>query len=300
MIRGKIRIVFPFVLVVLLAGVCFNGTAQQAIGVSAGYEYIPYVNLLDPDPSIPKDVELQMSAWSFGAAFPLSFGEGSTTVLNNVNYRRLGFQYRNGKDWDDLEEPTQAHSIWYTAFLLRTLTERWKLVISITTGISSDLEGELSTEDFGLSAVLGAMRSFGEMKNFTLGLGLAASPFPMPFLYVDWNIGSKLNINGIIPTNLALIYKPIPLLDLALIAAIGDNGFHGDPDRFGFNNPYMKYSFATVGSAVQFNFTPWLHLRAEGGYTFSRSFSLWNGPKEKGSFDMENTFYLRANTVIGM
>ncbi len=112
---------------------------------------------------------------------------------------------------------THAHSISYSAFLLQTLTERWKLVISVAPGIASDLEGELSTYDFTLSAIVGAMRAFGEKNNFTLGAGLAytwdfGDAFPMPFLYVDWNIGSKLNINGILPTNLAIEAVPQPCL----------------------------------------------------------------------------------------
>ena len=78
--------------------------------------------------------------------------------------------------------------------------------------------------------------------------------------------------------------------------ALDDVGFHGDPDRFDFKDPFMSYSYATVGPAIQLNFTPWLHLRVEGGYTLIRNFSLFDGPKEEGHFGMESAFYLRAGT----
>ncbi len=62
----------------------------------------------------------------------------------------------------------------------------------------------------------------------------------------------------------------------------------------------MKYSLATVGPKVQIHFTEWLHLNLEGGYTIFRNFSFFDGPNEAQNYDMENTFYLRASTVIGM
>ena len=301
--KGVIRTGSCLVLAVLLLIIGISASAQEAIGVSVGYEYIPHVNFEDPDPGM-EDVEIQLNTWSIGAAFPLSFGEGSTLLLNSVNYQRLGFNY---KGWQSGMDPkvTHAHSISYSAFLLQTLTERWKLVISVAPGIASDLEGELSTYDFTLSAIVGAMRAFGEKNNFTLGAGLAytwdfGDAFPMPFLYVDWNIGSKLNINGILPTNLAITYKLFSFIDVGLLASIGGNRYHGDPDIHGVDNPQMKYSLATVGPKVQIHFTEWLHLNLEGGYTIFRNFSFFDGPNEAQNYDMENTFYLRASTVIGM
>ncbi len=91
--KGTIRTAFSLVLVVLLAGIGISASAQEAIGVSVGYEYIPHVNFTDPAPGM-EDVELQLNTWSFGAAFPLSFGEGNTLLLNSVNYQRLGFNYK--------------------------------------------------------------------------------------------------------------------------------------------------------------------------------------------------------------
>ena len=301
--KGTIRTAFSIVFVVLLLTIGISTSAQEAIGISVGYEYIPHVNFADPEPGL-EDVEIQLNTWSIGAAFPLSFGEGSTLLLNSVNYQRLGFNYKGWQGWMD-PKVTHAHSISYSAFLLQTLTERWKLVISVAPGIASDLEGELSTYDFTLSAIVGAMRAFGEKGNFTLGAGLAytwdfGDPIPMPFLYVDWNIGSKLNINGILPTNLAITYKLFSFIDVGLLASIGGNRYHGDPDKFGVDNPQMKYSLATVGPKVQIHFSKWLHLNLESGYTIFRNFSFWDGPTEASNFDMENTFYFRASTVIGM
>jgi len=120
---GKI-LPYLIVLCFILVGLCCNVFAQEAIGISVGYEFIPYTKFADPDPSVPgmEDVELQLNTISIGAAFPLSFSEGNTLILNQINYQRIGFNWKNyvsgmGPRID------QAHSIQYTAFLLQTLTE---------------------------------------------------------------------------------------------------------------------------------------------------------------------------------
>ena len=56
----------------------------------------------------------------------------------------------------------------------------------------------------------------------------------------------------------------------------------------------MKYSLATVGLKVRVHFTKWVHLNLNVGYTVFRYFSYWDGPNEASTYDMENTFYLRA------
>lgn len=45
------------------------------------------------------------------------------------------------------------------------------------------------------------------------------------------------------------------VIDVRLLANIGGNLYHGDSDRFGVDNPQMKYSLATVGLKVQIHFT---------------------------------------------
>jgi hypothetical protein len=62
----------------------------------------------------------------------------------------------------------------------------------------------------------------------------------------------------------------------------------------------MKYSVGTVGPVATIHFTEWLHLNLEGGYTVYRNFSFWDGATEAANYDMENTYYIRATTVIGM
>ncbi len=93
------RVVLPylFALFFYLAGLGRNVFAQEAIGISVGYEYIPFTKFADPDPNVPgmEDVELQLNTISVGAALPLSFAEGKTLLLNSIGYSRIGFNWKN-------------------------------------------------------------------------------------------------------------------------------------------------------------------------------------------------------------
>ena len=302
---GKIMLCLV-VLCFFLVGLSREIFAQEAIGISVGYEFIPYTKFSEPDPAVPgmEDVELQLNTISIGAAFPLSFAEGKTLLLNQISYSRIGFYWENyvsgmGPRID------QAHSIRYTAFLLQTLNERWSLAMVVTPGMASDFEGKISTDDFTFDGAVGAMRAFGEKKNFTLGSGLAYSrdfgtPLPIPFIYIDWNITSKLNANGLLPQYLDITYSLHPVIDIGISASINGNRYHGDPDKFTADNPQMKYSLGTIGPKAQIHITKWLHLNLEGGYALFRNFEFWDGPDKAQSFDMERNYYLRTSMVFGM
>jgi hypothetical protein len=200
-------------------GVSGNVFAQEVVGISVGYEFIPYVKFADPDPGM-EDVKLQLNTISIGAAFPLSFNEGKTLLLNQLSYQRIGFNWKNWDSGTMGSRIDQAHSIKYTAFLIQTLNDRWKLVMVVVPGLASDFEGKVSTDDFTLDGIVGAMRAFGEKKNFTLGSGLAytrdfGTPIPMPFLYYDWDISPKLSSTGLLPMNLEVTIAAIIVASLA-------------------------------------------------------------------------------------
>lgn len=288
------------VLCFLLIGVGNDLLAQQAFGLSVGYEIFPYVKLTDPIKEAP-ELEIQTSSWSVGAAFPLAFAKGKVLVLNYINYKRTDFSYRNFPPAGT--EIEQAKSIEYTFFMIDSLSQKWKLVAVVTPGLASDFKADLSNDDFTFAAVFGFIRRMG--RNFQLGFGLAytpdfGEPLPLPFLYIDWKISSNLNANGIIPTNISLVYKLNPSIDLGVSLKVDGNRYHGDPDRYGVDNPLMKYSEGTVSPLIQLHLTKWFHLNVEGGFAFYRNFEFFNGDEKVQSNDLKQTWYLRAGLVIGM
>jgi hypothetical protein len=283
-----------------LTGTGRDVCAQQAIGASSSYEYFPYAELADPGEDA-EGLEIQTSSWSLGAAFPFAFAESKIVLLNQFNYKRVDYDFRNIPEAGIKVE--QAQSIEYTAFLIDSLSERWKLVAAVTPGLASDFEGEISGDDFTLQAMFGFIRRYGE--NLSLGAGVAylrdfGDPIPLPFVYFDWSNGSNLSAAGILPQNVDLSYELNPKVDLGLSLKIVGNRYHGDPDIHSVDNPQMEYSEGTVSPTVQIHFLEWVHLTIEGGYAFYRNFEFLDADKTHESYDLKKTGYLRAGLVLGM
>ncbi|MEE9572575.1 MAG: DUF6268 family outer membrane beta-barrel protein [Candidatus Neomarinimicrobiota bacterium] len=299
LINSKKQNVLLFVILMLCTQLNIT-YAQEMFGLSSGYEIFPYVELAEPIEGAP-DLEIQASSIYLGAAFPLILKEGKIIVMNQLNYKRTDFNYRNLPDSDD--EITQLHSIEYTMFMIDSLSEKWKMVAVVTPGIASDLESDFSSDDITISAVFGYIKTMN--KNFDLGFGLAympdfGEPLPMPFVYVDWDINPQLNVNGILPSDLTLLYKFNPKIDLGLSLMIDGNRYHGDPDKFDVESPFLQYSEGTISPMVNIHLSKLIHLNVEGGYAFYRNFAFFDDDDEVQSLDLKRTGYLRARLVLGM
>ena len=283
----------------LLGGMSGPVHAQAVIGVWGGYTYFPYSEFSDSD--APAGVELQISSWQTGAAFPLAFAEGRTVILNSVTYDVVNIEYKDPLSL--VNKIDHMHSISYTMFLIQELSEKWQLVAVATPGLASDFEGELSTDDISFTAVLGAKYDFSD--KFSLGGGAAyqrnfGDPLPMPFVLVEWAISPRLALSALLPMNATVMYSPKELFDVGVFGEIGGNQYHGDPDKFGVNNPLLKYSVVSAGPMARVHFTKWAHLTMKGGYTFLRRFEFFDGSDEAETFNLKQSWYVQGGLVFGM
>ncbi|HSG28801.1 MAG TPA: DUF6268 family outer membrane beta-barrel protein, partial [Candidatus Krumholzibacterium sp.] len=261
--------------------------------------YFPYSKLADPT-SETGELEVQSAAWDFGAAFPLSFSNGRIVILNQFKYKRIDFRYRNHPAGPEIE---QAQSIEHTFFLVDSLSQTWKMIAVLTPGFASDFEAKVSSDDFTLTGVFGFIWKFRE--NFDIGFGAAymrdfGAPIPLPFLYFDWNNGGRMHAKGILPQNMDVLYDLSPKMSLGLSFKISGNRYHGNPDKYGVDNPQLKYSEGTISQIAQVHFTDWCHLDVEGGFAFYRNFEFMDGDEPVQSLDLNRTGYLRARIILGI
>jgi hypothetical protein len=291
--------IFLFVFLLIIPGT--SGFAQQVFGASVEYGLFPYVNLADPD-SDTEGLEIQTDIKSVGLAFPLALQGGKIVIFNQLNYRRADFSFKNLPEGST--ELEQAQSVNYTFFMIDSLSEKWSLVAVLTPGLASDFEAdEITSNDFTLQAIFGFIRKYSP--NFQLGFGLAymrdfGRPIPLPFIYFDWKNGDRLSATGLVPTDMSLTYKFNPKIDLLLAMRFMGDRHHGNPDKYSAKNPQLEYSEGTISPALQVHFTKWLHVKIEAGYAFYRNFEFLDGDKTAESYDLEPTFYYRANLVFGM
>ena len=286
--------------VALLVSVVGGGLSAQAPGVWGKYTYFPPSRFSDSD--APRGVELQISSWETGAAFPLSFGGGRTMILNSITYDEvtIGYDDPSGAIATPID---RTHSVTYTLFLIQKLSEKWQLVAVATPGLASDFEGKLSGNDVSFTGVLGAKYDFSD--KFSLGAGAAyqrnfGDPIPLPFVLVKWAIGPRLALDALLPMNATLLYSPSKTFDVGAFGEVGGNEYHGNPDKFGVGNPLLKYSVATAGPLVQVHVTPWARLTLKGGATFVRRFEFFDGSEEASSFNLDQSWFVQGGLQIGM
>jgi len=274
--------------------------AQDVVGLSFGYEYLPSAELVTPLVDAP-GLEIETRSWSLTGAFPLSFQEGKIMVHNRINYKKTSFSYKNFPvDGTEIEH---AQYIEYSFFMIDSLSPKWKLAAMLMPILASDFESSLSKDDLIIGGILGLIRTI--KPNLDLGFGLAymsdfGNPIPLPFIYIDWQPAPKWIVNGIIPSNLIIGRQMTDWLDLGLELSVDGNRFHGNPAKFGTPKPYMRYSEGTLSSLARFHFSEWLHLNVQGGWGFYRNFEFYENRDKLNSFDMKKVGYFRTEVIIGI
>ncbi len=288
-----------FLLCLILVSAFSNAVAQEAFGVSVSYDYFPYTELKEEVAEEP-DLKIHTNTIGTKIAFPISIKKGKVLIKNYIEYKRVNFKYK--ENLGDLGID-QAQSVKYTAFITDSLSPKWSLVVIVTPGLASDFEGGLSTDDITFEGVLGLIRK--TRKKNDIGFGLAyirdfGRPLPMPFLYFSWQIRENLKASGLIPSNIDLIYSPHKVFDLGLSCKMIGDRYHGDPDKFGIDNPQMEYSEGTVSPMIRINFKKWMHLNMEGGLAFARNFEFLDGNDKLQTFDLKPAGYFRTSFILGM
>jgi len=124
--------------------------------------------------------------------------------------------------------------------------------------------------------------------------------FPLPFIRFEWNIRSKVLVEGVVPDNVTILYRANKVIDLGVTAKTMSVNHHGDPDKYTVDNPWLKYSDISAGPIAQLHISKWLHLSVEGGYTFLRRFKFFDGNDEEDSINLDSKGYLKAGLKIGM
>lgn len=107
------------------------------------------------------------------------------------------------------------------------------------------------------------------LDNLILGAGLGYTfgiAFPYPVGIVQWDINDRLALNALLPFFATLSFEASDMLDLGVKAQVDFRGHHGDPDRYGVDNPQLSYLNIKAGPYVQVNVGECAHFNFEGGY----------------------------------
>jgi hypothetical protein len=278
--------------------------AQGGPPISISYDFYPYNHLSNPAAgTAEEDLEIQVATLNVNlSAPPLVYSEGRTVISNSILYQSFDLDWKN---WENLMEAEHkiehTYAIEYTLNVTHVLSEKWSLMAMLIPGLATDFKPELSRYDFTYQTVLVFIRKHSD--RLSLGYGLAYNnqfgmPFPVPVFACEWNNGRNMRFSAIVPVGIEYWYAPHPKVHLGALFKIAGNQYHGDPDIFDVDVPFLRYSIGTIGPALKFLPTPWLHLGVEAGYTFIRRFEYFDDKEEAASYDLNNTGFLKFTVVI--
>lgn len=290
-------------LLVLLASQA-EAAAQSGPTFSVAYDFFPASNLSDPElGTFEENLKIRIGTFYADFSFaPAVFSEGKTIFVGSLSYHRFDLDYENWVDEQGGTKVENAQGVEFTAVLIRQISERWNLTTVVTPGLHSDFGGDRTSDEFNVDAAV----IFGVQKSerLNLGFGVAYSfkygeGIPIPLLSLEWDNGSRLRADLLLPARAELWYKPDGKLELGLAAKLAGNQYHGDPARYSAENPQMRYSVGTFGPSAKLHLSEKVHLTADAGVTFLRRFEFFDGDDEVNSLDLRNSGMIRVGLQIG-
>jgi hypothetical protein len=271
----------------LVVGVIGIGpvSSQQMIGVISSYELFP------------------LNTWGSSAAFPLILGEGKTILVNTLEYRRTVYDF---DDWGFVQgsagDSEQFHLVGYSLLFIQQLRGKWQLVANGRPRLASDFNGDISRDDLAFKAMLMFQYTFNDTFSLTPGViySLRDAPaFPLPFLRFEWKPDPAIVIEGVIPDNVTAMYRLHSAVQAGVFARSMSFNHHGDSTRYAADNAWLAYSDLSAGAITRFHYKKWVHVTAEGGYSFLRKFTFYDDGSEEKSIDLDAAAYLKVGLQVG-
>jgi len=280
--RGSWTTVVPAM--ILLAWATGALPAQQMDAAGVSYE-------IAPDPTLEATV-----------GFPILLNDLRTIFVNSFGYERVEYDF---DAWDFQAGRSGSrevfHSISYTLVYIQRIGERWTLLSFVSTGLSSDFGSRVSIDDFGMTIQASAQAEITD--TFQLGGGLLypiGAPFPYPVVLVDWDITERLAFVGYLPVYASLDLEAADFLDVGFTAEADFRSYHGDPDKYGVDNPQFSIITAKAGPYARASIGEWVHLKIEWGYYFLRLFSFLDGSDERESKAADGAITFKTSLTVGL
>ena len=158
----------------LIIGGTLEINAEAEPSFSVTYDILPYQDFDEPiiDTVAGKDTtffshpQVQLRKLRGSLSLPSVLWNGRTVLINDFSYQLIEFKYR------ELDFPLERlQSASYTLMLQHRLSQRWSVWALGTPTLASDLQAEISQNDFNFQAAAIFIRHFSE--RFSLGFGAA-------------------------------------------------------------------------------------------------------------------------------
>jgi hypothetical protein len=274
-----------------------NASSQLRPSWSFGYDFLPYQGIDEPiempDGTMVDDAEVRLSKFRTAFTYPVLFSRGKTILLNEISYQHIRFDYHRTTSL--LEK---LHSVGYTLTMLHYISDKWSLLAIGKSSLASDLEVDISMDDFSFQAATIFNSHFGQ--RISIGFGAAystqfGSAVPIPLLALDWNNGAKWSAKAILPSSLEVWYNQGQRIDLGLLVTGDGDNYRFDPGSYRDTSPEpeLRYTMMTIGLASKIDLYGQICLNIEAGIIGLHRFEFYSGDEEVVSNDLKPSQYIR-------
>jgi len=120
---------------------------------------------------------------------------GKSMIGVGVGYQYINFAFDEATNEIDLSSYEEFHLARFNLFFRRSLDNNWGIMFSGGTSLMSNLEGDLNSEDFVYTAIVGATKNWGTVeRNSSLLIGaFYGTQFGEPAIFPAISYRQKLN-----------------------------------------------------------------------------------------------------------
>lgn len=309
-IREKVKIIFPFrhsaivkrscLCIIVSAFFLSNKSQGQIIQDVAGIAVTAHskADFKDvPQESSLSENKFQLNSYDAWVAIP-PFKVGKTSVVGNLNYRMMDFNY----DKNFIQDPgriERIHEVKSVFIIRHPIFEKWSVLGIVMPTIASDFKKPLSSDDLILDGIIGVSKKFGRESNLEIGFGVHVlrsfgETLVTPGISVDYQSTDKKWLAQFYWPRLNVLYSVSPNTQIGLAGSI-------DWIRFNLKNyknydlkevDYAQFSTIHGGLQVHQRLVGGIWLQAQAGMGLFNRYELFDiNQKTVNDFSVSNMAY---------
>ncbi|MDQ8748241.1 DUF6268 family outer membrane beta-barrel protein [Elizabethkingia miricola] len=221
---------------------------------------------------------------------------GKTSILGNLNYRQMDFNYDN----NSIEDPNRLKRIQEikpTIIIRHPISEKWSVLAIAMPALAG--EKSVSFDNLVLDGILGVSKKFGPESNFEIGIGVHAlhsfgETLITPGISIDYRSTNNKWLAQFYWPRLNVLYNVSPNTQIGLAGSIDWTRFKLKSYR-GYNGKEADYAqFSTIHGGLQVNqrIAGGIWLQVQGGAGLFNSYELFDkNQKTVNNFSVSNMAY---------
>ncbi len=239
---------------------------------------------------------------TYDAWLPLPpFKVGKTSILSNLNYRLMDFDY-GGKAINDRSLPDKIHEIKSVIIIRHPISAKWSILGIVMPALASDLKKSVSFDDLILDGIVGVSKKFGAESNLEIGIGVHVlqsfgETLITPGISFEYQSSNKKWLAQFYWPRLNVLYHLTADTHLGVAGSIDWNRFNLK-NHVGFTGKeidYAQFSMIHAGLQVHQRLVGGIWLQVQVGGGFLNRYEVFDGDQNKISkFSISNMLYGKA------